>query len=72
MKLQVNISDVLENPVIEHTICSFASVSKGSGQLIVSTDLITKKVGFKVVGNTGKTTTNDLAEAITLYNLISL
>ena len=70
MDLLINKEDILSNPVVEHTIASFGSVTKGVGRLNVLTDLITKKVSFKVIGNTGETITQSLDEAIALYNLI--
>ena len=68
----ITFNGIAKHPTIEKEICSFTSITKGIGRLVVTTDIITKHVSFKVIGNTGETITDDLNRAIALYNLISL
>ena len=68
MDLSVSKDVILKDPLIEHTICSFGSMTKGIGRLNIVVNLITKEVNYKVIGNTGTIITESLDEAIVLYN----
>ena len=74
----VNKEDILKDPIVEHSICSFASSAKGYGCILAVTNMVTKEVHFKVVAKTHdyvtavEHNTPDLCDAITLYNLLTV
>ena len=74
--LTVNKEDILKDPIVEHPICSFVSSSKGYGALLCVTNMVTKEVYFlvesKSMDNIPNVETQDLDEAITLYNLLTV
>ena len=72
MKTTITKENITQYPVVEQLICSYDSVTIGSGKLLVLTDIITKKVAFKVIGDIGELIVQDLDEAINSYNLMQL
>ena len=63
---------IINDSIIEHTICFFSSVKKGDSKLSVITNVVTKEVTFKVMGNTIERITTDLSEAVSLYKLLTI
>lgn len=72
MESSINFQDILADPIIKYTICSFTSIIRGIRKLIVVTNIATNKISYKIVSDTSEVETNNLSEAVMLYNLIGI